>query len=197
MKNEVIILGYGSIRKPRQKSNYLKYLVSKYSYEGLSKSEIQNLVIIANDLFETTENNRGISNLILGEILSQVTRYILSNPVGPKGGKLYFPCDDVIRWWMMGPHEYFGQKFSQIGKILSKVILRYQALEKTRFPELPYIGVGYKDKGKRSLIDKGYVDANQWYYQNQRLKVHSTGVSVFFDNPKQLQENLRLFSRKS
>ena len=197
MNDEMIITGYGSIRSPKRKANYVRFLLSKYSYEGISEIELNNYLLCIHDLMEIPEKQRGLSNILLGLLLTETYQVLRVNPGQPRSGNKWMMVHEAVSLMILPPFEYYGLKFSPHGEPFETIILSYKSVEKSHYPDLPYIGVGYKDKGKCTINGKSGVEADQTFYNQQSLKVISMNIVNYLEDSKQLYENLNcLIQRK-
>jgi len=176
----------GSVRR---KHLLLRFLLSKWMYEGLSKQEVENIYHLVNYFqdgrFEIL--NSYSCRILQEEVLRKL------NVSQKMFGRIYLsqPVVNLI----LSKHSYFGIKNQQIGKDFLSTRISYVILEKLRFPEKPYIGVGYKDKGKASKEDKEWLHANAKFHQNQALIVRQTDFDLLYYEIHFLELNQRMLEQ--
>lgn len=195
MENELIITGYGPIRRTGQKEVYLRYLLGKFIYEetGISEQEILNFHLVLQDLIQIRPEQRKISELILGIISEEVIKYLSSGK--KRGGMKWLPWNRILVNWLPDPFEYFGKKFQGENQNLDTVILRFKSVKKRTYPPARFIGVGYRDKGSRCLYPeekKARQEAQIFYYLGQ-LEVREAVFCSPTTDVHRLTENLSQF----
>jgi len=201
VKNEMFIIGYSKIRKGRSKLNYLKYLLSKYSYEGIDSREVQNLWILLADLREQDRESIEISEFQIELAQLELINIERSQFQLPKGGKRFWAIERPIWNLLLPPEEYYGMKFQSHLKWMDTLELKYVTAEKTRFPDAPYIGVGYRDKGARRKVNPGEKEVKQAnaFYETKNEKVEkltSFDILTCRDYKFKLLLNCRQFSER-
>jgi hypothetical protein len=179
MNTEMYLVGVSRL-KYKEKSLYVRYLISKLSYEkdGLTEEEQTNLWILLDLMLENDYCVPNFSNLQIVSIQDEILRKGKLNLL--RQGQQFWNVSNVIRQIILPPHEYFGLKFSKHGEKFRCIRMKYVISEKLRYPEKPYIGVGYKDKGKASK-NKEWLKANQTYYENQLLRISVSKFDILTD----------------
>jgi hypothetical protein len=177
-------------------STYGRYLLSKLAYEGWNEHERQNMFLLIEELLGSNkQSSPKFGRLVLILIQHEILRKGRGDLSKPRAGFQYWNISSLVRDSILPPHEYFGIKFSIQGEEYEKVRLRYQSVEKCRYPEKPYIGVGYKDKGTMQSKDsKAAQEADKQYYENQELRVDRWKADLL-DLPTLLM-NLEMFDRR-
>jgi len=175
METEMFLTGFDlNVNRMRRKFQYFQFILSKLAYEGLNENESNNLWIMTQDFY--SQRYPKLSELVLYQIQHEILKK--GNLKVKRQGQKYWNISNQIRNLILGPHEYYGLKFDKIGKFFSSVKLLYKIDKKTSFPPLPYIGVGYKDKGKMSDSSlKAVKEANQFFHRSQNLIISSSRFS--------------------
>lgn len=195
MKTECYLQYSGMKVNFSKKCIILRFLISKLVREGITEEEYQKIWILTNDIVDNYVTNNYLSKIQLAEIQTELLRKI-SNIDYSKSiiGKIWIDC--VLSSVILPPHEYFGLKLSEYGQLLLKVKIHYRITEKLSFPEKPYIGVGYKDKGSASkLTDKAYISADKFYYQSKRLEVKESDFGVDLQHRQRIWQNVESLGR--
>lgn len=193
MKNTLLLLGKRIT--PREGILYLKFFLSKYTYEGITEDLQQKVWMIYIDLLESfpkNQNIKGICQLDLVEI-GKGLKYLKFNGQ-PKGGERWLHPIFKSKFFL-NPHEYFGLKHQNTEILILKRIRFFKEMEKP-FPKSPrYIGVGYKDKGNlRNTSVNGnphWKEVATYFSRKSGLNISSTDWR--FEDPNNLRETMEIY----
>lgn len=142
MQTELVKVRRGS---DREIGMNVRYILSKYSYEGITEEEYRNLW--EGTIYLLRKYGRGeVAGLkaIQLSLLADNLRYI--NPNGrPKGGRKFLTVDPILTKVILSPHAYYGLRGQ--ADSMSRVGFLVKILTKRRYAAQSRIGVGYRDKG--------------------------------------------------
>lgn len=180
MKTELILIK-GRVSN-RDLVRYLCFLLSKWSYEGLTSDEVNQVWQICLWMREKTklENFGGFNSTHIA-LLEESLRDIKAGI--PRSGYKFLPINPILRIMIYTAHKYFGLKaqgyFNRLKGTFSSIIV-----EKRRWPPQRFIGVGYRDKGSRR--DKAKDGSPDWkdVYRCLRIELEVQVTSLEHGHPQ-------------
>ena len=148
-------------KSPKLAVEVLRFLLSKYRYEGINQDDLEQIWLLSETLFESLKGSqtaRKINNQKIS-FLMPCLKMLDCNCV-KKGSPRMIPfeflgCSDFF----LTAHTYYGMKFSNF-QVKVKKTISYKVDKKTEFPDQKFIGVGYKDKGTQSNLS--YDGSPHW-----------------------------------
>lgn len=140
-------------RKPvRALVQYLRFLLGKWSYEGVNSREQEELIQLSLWFLDITQGRKlGKLSSFACALLLKDLKQLLPNEK-PRSGKRWICVSVTTRQLIPTPHQYFGWKNQTENQWYRNSVFQFHVMEKKRWPAQPFIGVGYKDKGTRKNV---------------------------------------------
>lgn len=181
----------------RQKRTVFRLFLSKAVYQKISDNELSFLWTLSLEFYDRSRNQPflGFSRIQLGYLLKTLRDYLVDGKIQRKG----LVDNELVIDLILGPHQFYGLLGSKDVQFFLKDVRSFAVLEKKKYPPQRFIGVGYKDKGSKRMLNlDGSPDWKEVLSNHPTLRnrIEVTYSDPLLDwTPEQYQINLMAFPK--